>query len=99
MPPRRRQSLHVIDDIRTRIAAGEFAPGDQLPTKRELMAHYKVTKHVIDEAIRDLNEMGVTEGIQGKGIFVPLPAESAPTPPPNHGSPAVRNAATSRWSR
>lgn len=42
----------VLADLRTRLAAGEFA--DRFPSDRELMEHYGVSRHTVREAVRHL---------------------------------------------
>ncbi|MEV0081132.1 GntR family transcriptional regulator [Nocardia neocaledoniensis] len=35
----------VVDDLRQRIAAGEWAPGERLPSTRQLTEHYQLKSH------------------------------------------------------
>jgi GntR family transcriptional regulator len=42
----------VLDDLRTRLARGEFA--ERFPTDRELTAHYGISRHTAREAVRRL---------------------------------------------
>jgi DNA-binding GntR family transcriptional regulator len=68
----------IAADLRTRIAAGEFAPGDQLPPITALMAHYKVPGlNTIRQAQQLLVDDGLVETRQGVGSFV-LRAEPVP---------------------
>lgn len=70
----------IAADIQTRIAAGEFAPGDQLPTISTLMEHYKVPGlNTIRQAQQLLVDDGLVETRQGVGSFV-LRTEPAPRP-------------------
>jgi DNA-binding GntR family transcriptional regulator len=69
-------------DLKTRIASGEFGPGDQLPTISELMEHYGVPGlNTIRQAQQLLVEDGLIETRQGVGTFV-LRAEPLPLPRP-----------------
>jgi GntR family transcriptional regulator len=45
----------VLADLRDRMAAGEFA--ERFPTDRELMVHYRVSRHTVREAVRRLDEV------------------------------------------
>ncbi|MEV5747015.1 FadR/GntR family transcriptional regulator [Actinoallomurus sp. NPDC052308] len=60
----------AIDEIKTRIAMGEFAPGQRLPTERDLAADLGLSRSSMREAIRALTVMGVLEARHGAGIYV-----------------------------
>src|SRR5690349_2515206 len=47
-------SQRVARDLRTRIDAGEWAPGDRLPSVGQLSAHYGVARATIVKAVRQL---------------------------------------------
>jgi len=70
----------IAADLKTRIAAREFAPGDQLPAITALMEHYKVPGlNTIRQAQQLLVDAGLVETRQGVGSFV-LRAEQVPRP-------------------
>ncbi|MEU8019961.1 GntR family transcriptional regulator [Micromonospora parva] len=69
VPPRYRYE-QIADDLAERIASGEFQPGSKLPSRRELIDHYGVTKPVIDRAMQVLRIKGMTETLPGVGVFV-----------------------------
>jgi len=70
----------IAQDLKTRIAAGEFAPGDQLPSIASLMEHYKVPGlNTIRQAEQLLVDDGLVETRQGVGSFV-LRTEPVPRP-------------------
>lgn len=75
-PPRYRQ---IADDLRTRIEAGEFPPGSQLPTKAELMASYRVALTTVNNAIGVLRELGLAETRQGRGMYSRKPPDPGPS--------------------
>jgi DNA-binding GntR family transcriptional regulator len=60
----------VADDIRSRIAGGEFGPGDKLPPLRALTSQYDVAEMTVHAAIRELQRKGVVISSRGKGTFV-----------------------------
>jgi GntR family transcriptional regulator len=62
--------LVVADDLRRRIASGEFGPGAQLPTGRELAAEYGVAPNTVLSALRELRDEGLVTSQQGRGTFV-----------------------------
>ncbi|WP_280212872.1 GntR family transcriptional regulator [Nocardia cyriacigeorgica] len=59
LPPPSRWS-DIADDLRTRIQSGEWQPGEQLPTSRQLMDHYDVgNPNVVQRAIAALRAEGL----------------------------------------
>jgi DNA-binding GntR family transcriptional regulator len=70
----------IAVDLKTRIAAGEFGAGDQLPTISHLMEHYGVPGlNTIRQAQQLLVDDGLIETRQGVGTFI-LRAEPLPRP-------------------
>ncbi len=61
----------VADDLRRRIAAGEFAQSEKLPSLSELQDAYGATVTVARDAIRQLKTDGLAVSHQGKGAFSP----------------------------
>jgi DNA-binding GntR family transcriptional regulator len=47
-------SVRVIEDLRRRILAGEWQPGEQLPTVGALAEHYGVARRTVSKALRAL---------------------------------------------
>ncbi|MFR9777950.1 winged helix-turn-helix domain-containing protein [Micromonospora sp. MS34] len=68
--PRVSDRQRIAQDIRDKIASGEYAPGDKLPSLRELIAHYGVSAEPVRSALLILQAEGLVEGHQGKGIYV-----------------------------
>jgi GntR family transcriptional repressor for pyruvate dehydrogenase complex len=65
-------SQHIIDQIREAIFEGRLKPGDKLPSERELIGKFKVSKATLREALRSLEVLGFLEirkGVSG-GPFV-----------------------------
>jgi len=70
----------IAEDLRHRIQAGEFPPGQQLPSISTLQDHYSVPGlNTIRQAQQLLVEDGLIETRQGVGAFV-LRTEPAPRP-------------------
>lgn len=69
-PRRLSLSEQVTRDLDARITQGELRPGDRLPTERELMARYGVSRTVVREAMSSLRAAGRLATQQGRGAFV-----------------------------
>lgn len=69
MPPKYRYE-EIADDLRRRIASGEFPPGSKLPSRAQLREQYEVTPPVIDRAMQILRVLGITESLAGVGVYV-----------------------------
>jgi GntR family transcriptional regulator len=57
LPPSRR----IADDLRRRLAEGEWPPGSQLPSNAELAEHYGSTRRTISRAMAVLAAEGLVE--------------------------------------
>jgi len=55
------------------MCAGELAPGAAIPSERELMASYAVSRATVRRAIESLVAEGALRRVQGKGTFVAPP--------------------------
>ncbi|MFF0142386.1 GntR family transcriptional regulator [Streptomyces sp. NPDC005227] len=66
LPPIRR----IAEDLRRRIAAAEFEPGDRLPSTRELSEQYEVDPKTVYRAVSLLKESGYLISRQGAGVYV-----------------------------
>ncbi len=65
----------VSNEIERRILAGQFKPGDQLPSETALAQQFGVNRSTVREGIRQLEQEGlVTRG--GKRLIVSLPRYS-----------------------
>jgi DNA-binding LacI/PurR family transcriptional regulator len=67
-----RQPLYhrILDDLRTRILGGELAPGDRIPTEKELMQAYSTSRITASRAVNELEGMGYLVRLKAKGSFV-----------------------------
>ncbi len=68
----------LMDQIRYYVASGTLAPGDQLPSIRELAKNLTVNPTTIVKAYGELDHEGVVELRHGRGVFI---AESPPAWP------------------
>lgn len=60
----------VVSVLVDRIAGGEFPPGSVLPPEPELAAEFGVSRTVIREALKGIEEKGVARIQQGRGTTV-----------------------------
>src|SRR5438132_13648694 len=60
----------IIDQVTGGIAAGAPAPGDQLPTVRQLAVDLSINPNTVIRAYRELEIRGVLETEQGTGTFI-----------------------------
>lgn len=60
----------VTESMLASIASGRFAPGEWLPSERELSEQFGVSRTVIREAVRGLEAKGVIEVRSGRGARV-----------------------------
>jgi len=56
--------------LEDRILSGEWPVGTRLPSERQLAEHYGVSRPVVREALRALQERGLLEISPGRGSFV-----------------------------
>lgn len=66
----------IISDVEEKIKSGVLETGQKLPSEREMSAQYEVSRAVVREAIKVLNEKGLVEVKVGKGIYVTKPTKS-----------------------
>jgi DNA-binding FadR family transcriptional regulator len=70
----RRKLYHeVLDRLLDRIRSGEIAPGDHLPSERDLMEAYGVGRPAIREALQSLARSGIVEIAHGERARVVVP--------------------------
>jgi GntR family transcriptional regulator len=84
--------LQVADQVRHFIVAGVLAPGDQLPTVKEVVATLAINPNTVFKGYRELEREGLVEGRPGAGTFV-LRRPDGPRP----GDLAALGRALDRW--
>ena len=73
----------IVDMAIAGISGGAIAPGDKLPTIRELAVQLEVNPNTIVKAYSQLQMMGFLDTQQGTGAFVRAPLPSAASPQEN----------------
>jgi GntR family transcriptional regulator len=64
----------VAADLREKIASGRLSPGEQLPSERELVDTYGVSRPTVRDAVNLLRAEGLVTSEHGRGVFVRPPA-------------------------
>lgn len=70
---RRKLYQEIVDRLLARIRAGEFPPGGQLPSERQLMQTYAVGRPAVREALLTLQRMGliaITHGDRARVVSI-----------------------------
>jgi len=70
---RRKLSQQVHDRLMALIDAGRIAPGEQLPSERELMERYGVGRPAVREALQSLERAGIITITHGERARVAVP--------------------------
>lgn len=76
----------IADHLRTAIAKGRLREGEQLPSEAVLMEHYGVARMTVRNALKVLQEEGLTVAEHGRGVYV-------------RARPPVRRLASDRFAR
>ena len=82
---------HVAERLAAEIRSGAYAPGEKLPSERELARRLEVGRASVREAIAALQVQGVIETRPGSGSFVAADATAklpAPSGLPHDASPS-----------
>ena len=66
LPPSRQLVEKVLDAL----ARGSLGPGDRLPSVRKMASEALVNHNTVARAYRDLDQIGVAQGQNGRGVFV-----------------------------
>lgn len=91
--------VQVRDAIRAQIVAGQFKPGDRLPSEARLTQDFGVSRTVVREAVAALRSDGLVEPRQGAGVFVLTPPSEEAQPRSCARLVADRNAGTANGGR
>src|SRR3984893_16208910 len=70
--------LQIMEQIKQRIAVGDWVPGQEIPSIRQLAVDLRVSVITVKRAYLELEREGVIVTRQGKGSFVAEGAGLAP---------------------
>jgi GntR family transcriptional repressor for pyruvate dehydrogenase complex len=75
----RRRKLYeeIVDRLEAQIHSGKYAPGDQLPSERDIMETYGVGRTAVREALFALHKMGLISISSGERARVTAPSPQA----------------------
>jgi GntR family transcriptional regulator len=62
--------LQLIEQVKRSVALGVLAPGEQLPTVKQLATDLTVNPNTVARVYRELERDGVIEASPGRGSFV-----------------------------
>ena len=65
--------VQLREQILRQLGAGVLAPGDQMPTMREVAVALKVDLNTVRHAYDELERMGAITLVRGRGSFVAMP--------------------------
>lgn len=60
----------IADHLRQAVAKGRLKPGEQLPSEVQLMEHYGVARMTVRNALKLLQDEGLTIAEHGRGVYV-----------------------------
>jgi len=63
-------SRQIVEAVLDAVASGELPPDARLPSVREMASQALVNHNTVARAYRDLEQLGVVEGHNGRGVFV-----------------------------
>ena len=69
-PPLTTLSREITRKLTRRIVDQVYPPGTKLPTERDLAVEFDVTRHVVREALKRIEALGLVTIRQGSGILV-----------------------------
>src|ERR1700748_2528004 len=70
--------LQIVQQVRQAVRLGLLAPGDQLPTVKDVVGSLAINPNTVLKAYRELDLEGVVEGRRGVGTFVSAHVEALP---------------------
>lgn len=66
--------LHIAEELRTRIGAGNLKDGDKIPSQRDLAVEFSTTLMTVRQALELLEDEELVRTEHGKGMFVTSPS-------------------------
>ena len=60
----------IMEELRSKILSGQYAPGETLPSQRALVSEYQVSLSTVRQSLGELTRQGVVRAKPGRGFFV-----------------------------
>ncbi|MEU7019252.1 GntR family transcriptional regulator [Streptomyces sp. NPDC046203] len=87
----------IVDELRQRIVSGELAPGDRVPSTRQITQRWGVAMATATKVLTELRRAGLVRAVPGVGTVVePRPGTGSA---PRAGAPQPRPAGPARPAR
>ncbi|MCQ4042651.1 TetR/AcrR family transcriptional regulator C-terminal domain-containing protein [Streptantibioticus rubrisoli] len=86
----------IVAELRQRIEAGELAPGERVPSTREITRHWGVAMATATKVLTELRQQGLVRAVPGVGTVVDAgsrparPSRPAVAPPSTPPTPRTR---------
>lgn len=68
--------VQLMEQIRRAVASGVLAPGEQLPSVRELALQLSINPNTVSRAYQELEHEGIIYTLRGRGTFVAAPSST-----------------------
>ncbi|WP_395675724.1 FadR/GntR family transcriptional regulator [Inquilinus sp.] len=88
----RKLYIQIAEQITAAIESGEFKPGQQLPSERDLAQELGVSRPTVREALIALEVAGLVEVKVGVGAFVRATGKNNPLPEADHSALEIMQA-------
>lgn len=88
----RKLYIQIAEQITAAIESGEFKPGQQLPSERDLAQELGVSRPTVREALIALEVAGLVEVKVGVGAFVRAAGKNSPLPEADHSALEIMQA-------
>ena len=62
--------ISISEKLRGQIEAGDYLPGEKLPSEHQLMETFEVSRITVRQAVANLVNQGLAHSQQGRGVFV-----------------------------
>jgi GntR family transcriptional regulator len=62
--------LQLVGQIERAVAIGVLAPGEQLPTVKQISSDLVVNPSTVSRALRELEHIGIVTSLPGRGAFI-----------------------------
>jgi GntR family transcriptional regulator len=62
--------VQIVEQMRAHLANGSLAPGDQLPTVRQMASELRINFNTVARAYRMLDEAGLISTQRGRGTYI-----------------------------